>query len=335
VENASCEFDVKTLKPTYKLLLGIPGKSNAFAISEKLGIDKEIINLADSFITEDDKNIDRITEALEKARQEAEMQQKKAEQMQRLAEQKVNEAEAALKSAEEKRDKILEKAKNDASYIVDNARYKSGQLMSELEDIKKRFSSENAAELYGKAKRNVKNTLDDIEKTSDPVSKLESNNYVLPRELVVGDSVLVYDLNKQATIEQLSKDLKRALVSMGALKTWTDVSNLRLVETKSSKNAQPKTRRVTGVKSRAERDVRYEFDMRGMTVDEGIMELDRYIDGAVLAGIPSVTIIHGKGTGALRKAVHDFLKSNKNIRTYRLGVFGEGEAGVTIAEIKS
>ena len=135
-------------------------------------------------------------------------------------------------------------------------------------------------------------------------------------------------------MEQISSDKSRAYVAIGSIKSWTNISNLRLLENNKPANSSIKTRRVTGVKSKAERDIKYEFDMRGMTVDEGIMELDRYIDGAVLSGIPSVTIIHGKGTGALRKAVHSFLKSNKNIVTFRLGVFGEGEAGVTIAEIK-
>lgn len=276
-----------------------------------------------------------MTEALEKARQDAERERQRVESMKLAAEKAMCDAQKALKEAETKREAILEKAKNDASYIIDNARYKSNNLITELEDIKKQFTAENAAELYGKAKRVSKQTIDDMEKTSDPVAKKADADYVLPRELVIGDSVTVFDLNKQATVEQISKDGKRVFVAMGALKSWTDISNIRLNEQKSKAKEQPKTRRVTGLKSKAERDVRYEFDMRGMTVDEGIMELDRYIDGAVLAGIPSVTIIHGKGTGALRKAVHSFLKTNKNIITFRLGVFGEGEAGVTIAEIKS
>ncbi len=335
IENASCEFDIKTLKPTYKLLIGVPGKSNAFAISKKLGIPEEIVSMADSFISEQDRELDRVTEALEKARQDAERELKIVEGMKQSAEKAMQDAKKALKEAESKRETILEKAKNDASYIIDNARYKSNTLITELEDIKKQFSAENAAELYGKAKNAAKQTIDDMEKVSDPVAKKTDTDYILPRELVVGDSVTVFDLNKQATVEQISKDGKRVFVAMGALKSWTDISNIRLNEQSSKTKEQPKTRRVTGVKSRAEREVRYEFDMRGMTVDEGIMELDRYIDGAVLAGIPSVTIIHGKGTGALRKAVHSHLKSNKNIITFRLGVFGEGEAGVTIAEIKS
>lgn len=335
VENASCEFDIKTLKPTYRLMIGVPGKSNAFAISKKLGISEDVVMMADSFISDENREIDRVTQALESARQEAEKEKVLASHMLKTAQDKLDKAERALKEAEEKQQKLLEKAKNDASYIIDNARYKSNTLLGELEDIKKQFNAQNAAELYGKAKSGAKRALDEIEEASDPVADKISDNYVLPRGVIVGDCVLVFSLSKEAVVEQISKDGKRAFVAMGALKSWTDISDLRLIEKKQQKQSAPKTRRVTGVTSRAERDVRYEFDMRGMTVDEGIMELDRYIDGAVLAGIPSVTIIHGKGTGALRKAVHEFLKSNRNIITFRLGVFGEGEAGVTIAEIKS
>ena len=334
VENASCEFDVKTLRPTYRLLIGVPGKSNAFAISRRLGIPEEIVSMADSFIAEDERQLDRVTEALEKARQQAEEERRSAEKLRLEAQKLAEDARKALSEAQGKKESILEKAKNDASYIVDNARYKSNALLSELDDIKKSFNAENAAELYGRARKSANTVLDEIEQMADPVTKHEKENYVLPRPLVVGDTIIVSDIEKQGTVEQINKDGKKVLVAVGGLRTWTKIENIRLSETQKQ-NHEPKSRRVTGIKSRAERDVRYEFDMRGMTVDEGLIELDRYIDGAVLAGIPSVTIIHGKGTGALRKAVHGFLKSNKNIITFRLGVFGEGEAGVTIAEIKS
>ena len=334
VENASCEFDVKTLQPTYRLLIGVPGKSNAFAISRRLGIPEEIVSMADTFIAEDERQLDRVTEALEKARQQAEEERRASEKLRIEAQKLSEEARKILSEAQNKKESILEKAKNDASYIVDNARYKSNALLSELDDIKKRFNAENAAELYGYAKKTSNSVLDEVERTSDPVTKKDKENYNLPRALVIGDNIIVADIDKQGIVEQVSKDSKKVLVAVGGLKTWTDIGNVRLCEAQK-KVSEPKSRRVTGVKSRAERDVRYEFDMRGMTVDEGLMELDRYIDGAVLSGIPSVTIIHGKGTGALRKAVHGFLKNNKNFITFRLGVYGEGEAGVTIAEIKS
>ncbi|MEE0929073.1 MAG: endonuclease MutS2 [Acutalibacteraceae bacterium] len=335
VENASCEFDVKTLKPTYRLLVGVPGKSNAFAISKKLGIPEEVVAMADSFIAEDERELDKVTEALERARQSAENERKKSEAMRIEAERALAKAERSLKEAEEKKEAILLKAKNDASYIIDNARYKSNGLLDELETMKKQLNAENATELYGKAKSSTKRTLEEIESASDPVADRSDEHYVLERSLIVGDVVRLSDLNKTATVEQISKDGARVLVAMGGLKTWTPITNLRLEKALEKGKSVPKTRNVTGVKSKAERDVKYEFDMRGMTVDEGIMELDRYIDGAVLAGIPSLTIIHGKGTGALRKAVHSYLKTNKNVITFRLGVFGEGEAGVTIAELKS
>ena len=319
VENASCEFDVKTLQPTYRLLIGVPGKSNAFAISRRLGIPEEIVSMADTFIAEDERQLDRVTEALEKARQQAEEERRVSEKLRIEAQKLSEEARKILSEAQNKKESILEKAKNDASYIVDNARYKSNALLSELDDIKKRFNAENAAELYGYAKKTSNSVLDEVERTSDPVTKKDKENYNLPRALVIGDNIIVEDIDKQGTVEQVSKDSKKVLVAVGGLKTWTDIGNVRLCEAQK-KVSEPKSRRVTGVKSRAERDVRYEFDMRGMTVDEGLMELDRYIDGAVLSGIPSVTIIHGKGTGALRKAVHGFLKSNKNIITFRLGV---------------
>lgn len=336
VENASCEFNIKTMKPTYRLMVGVPGKSNAFIISSKLGLSDEIVEQARNYISDDDKKLDKITNALEQARISAERERKEASTIKTELLKKLEQANENLKDAELKKASILEKAKNDASYIIDNARYKSNTLLSELEDIKKRLNSENASELYSTAKRTTSKSISEIERASDPVDTKETQNYVLPRKLEVGDNVLLFDLNKTATVEQLSKDEKRVLVSMGALKSWTDISNIRLKESeKKQQNSNIKTRRVTGVKSKAERDARFEFDMRGMTVDEGMLELDRYIDSAVLGGIPSVTIIHGKGTGALRKAVHSYLKTNKNVISFRLGVFGEGEAGVTIAEIKA
>lgn len=334
VENASCEFDIRSLKPTYKLLIGVPGKSNAFKISSKLGISDEIVELANSFISDDDRQIDSITSALENARLEAETERQKTKEALLEANKQKAEAERIRIEAKNIYEKALEKAKNDASYIIDNARYKSNLLLSSLEDIKKEFSAENASTLYGKAKALSKEILCSVEKESDPIIN-NKEDYVLPRPLVVGDNIVIIDLDKNAVVEQISADTKRVYVSMGNIKSWTDIANIKLCEAKKEKPQTNKTRRITGVKSKSERDVKYEFDMRGMTVDEGIMELDRYIDGAVLAGIPSVTIIHGKGTGALRKAVHSFLKGNKNIITFRLGVFGEGEAGVTIAEIKS
>lgn len=333
VENASCEFDVDTMRPTYKLLLGVPGKSNAFAIAGKLGIDEYIIDDAKSYISDENLRFEGVVEALQKARQEAEKERDEAKKSRQEAELLKATASKSLSEAEESKAKILEKAKNDASYIIDDVRYKSNKLLSELEDAKRDMTQQNALDMVMKARESVGKTVRDMENTSDPVGERNKENYVLPRELRVGDHVVLFDLNEKAIIEQLSKDGKKVLVAIGAAKTWTKVDNLRLAEAPKEK-PKNKTRNVSGITSKAERDVKWEFDMRGMNATEGIMELDRYIDSALLSGIPSVTVIHGKGTGVLRAAVHDFLRHHKSVRTFRLGVFGEGESGVTIVEFK-
>ena len=333
VENACCEFDVDTLMPTYRLLTGVPGKSNAFAISEKLGIDKGIVELAKGYVSSEDKRFENVIESLERARKEAENEQKIAKESSQLALKAKEDAQKALDEVLKDKEKILKKARDDASYILDNVRYKSNLLLNELEEIKKDINHQNIQGKLLDAKRAVNSGIKVMEEIADPVNEQDNKAYVLPRPLVVGDRVIVADINEKAVVEAFSKDGKKVFVAIGNLKTWTPLSNIRLNESKH-KDKVNKPRNISGIESRANRDARYEFDMRGMNVDEGIMELDRYIDNAILLNIPSVTIIHGKGTGVLRKAVHDFLKHHKAIKSYRLGVFGEGENGVTIAEMK-
>lgn len=333
VENASCEFDVETMRPTYKLLLGVPGKSNAFAIAGKLGIDESIISNAKTYISDENLRFEGIVEALEKARQEAEKEMAEAQKLRQDAVALNAEAKRLKEEAEISKEKILEKAKNDASYIIDDVRFKSNKLLNELEDSKKQLTSANATDMVSKARESVGRTIKDIENTSDPVGNRDKDNYILPRELKVGDHVTLFDLNERAVIEQISKDGKKALVAIGSAKTWTKTDNLRLEE-KPKDKPKKTTRNVSGIKSVAERDVKWEFDMRGMNCDEGIMELDRYIDRSLLAGVPTVSIIHGKGTGVLRSAVHEYLRKHNKVKSFRLGTFGEGESGVTIAELK-
>ena len=226
VENASCEFDIKSLKPTYRLLIGVPGKSNAFKISSKLGISQDIVDLANTFVNDEDRQIDNITASLEAARQEAENERRKSVLALEEAEKARIKAEKLLKEAENSYEKAMEKAKNDASYIIDNARYKSNQLIASLEEMKKQFNAENATKLYGSAKALTKDALESVEKESDPVVGKKDENYVLPRALVVGDTVTVYDLGKTGTVEQLSND--RVYVAMGNIKTWTKISKISL-----------------------------------------------------------------------------------------------------------
>ena len=329
VENASCEFDIETLRPTYRLLIGVPGRSNAFAISRKLGVDDLIIDEAKGYISEENSRFEKIIASLEKERQIAERER---EEVAKLKAELLNQKRSSDKKYADINalyEKTVEKARNDATYIIDNARYKANSLINELEDIKKKFDKENAANNLKNAKLNAKNTINSLEKDINPVAD-NKTDYVLPRKLVVGDRVRLIDLGKDADVLEIKNE--KVLVGAGVLKIWSDVSNLVLLD--KPKEKQPAKRTVTGINSGATRQASLEFDMRGMNTDEGIIELDRFIDNAVMSGIGTVTIIHGKGTGVLRTAVQNHLRRHKNIETFRIGLFGEGENGVTIAEIK-
>lgn len=330
VENASCEFDVETLKPTYKLLVGVPGRSNAFAISEKLGLENNIIDEAKSLVSNEDRKFENIIAALEKERSDAEKRLAEVEQLKvKLVEQK-KEADLKLEKAQKEYNALLDKAKTQASYIVDNARFKSDALINELEDIKKQMTAENAAQMFKNAKLLNKNQINAMMDESNPVAERIKTDYVLPRALVIGDNVKIIDLDKNGTVTEINGKTNKALIASGNLKMWVEFENIMLLEEK----AKQKPKNSVKTPSKLDRTAVMELDIRGYASDEAIIELSRFIDNAVLTGINSVTIIHGKGTGVLRAAVHKYLRGNKYIKNFRVGLFGEGENGVTIAEIK-
>ena len=335
VENACCEFDVETLRPTYKLMIGVPGRSNAFAISERLGLDSGIVENAKNLIDRDDLRLEKIIASLEQSRLEAEKEREEANRLKTELNAAKISADRRLKEIEREKMKALEKARMDALRIVDSAREQYNRVLSELETIKKEFNAENSAKMLARARGSVKSGLKNMMDTADPVMMQDNDNYVLPRPLKPGDSVIIYDINKSAVVLSVDEESKSAIVQAGIIKTRVNVSDLRLAEGKKSEPCKrERTVRNVNAPSRAERTAATEVDLRGMASDEAIMELDKYIDNAVLSGIPSLAIIHGKGTGVLRKAVQQHLRHHKNIRTFRLGVFGEGEDGVTIAELK-
>lgn len=334
VENACCEFDVETLRPTYRLLIGVPGRSNAFAISSRLGLEDDIVENARGLIDRDDLRLENIIASLEQSRLEAEREREEANRLRSELFVARNSAKQRLEELENERKKIADKARADALRVVESAREQTNRLLAELEEIKKGFNAENAAQMLSRARSSVKGSLKKMMDDADPVLSRNDDNYVLPRPLKVGDNVIIYDINKSAVVLSVDESSKTATVQAGIIKTRVDISNLRLEEGK--KKTPPKRERSAsaGVTSRAERSASTEVDIRGMARDEALMDLDKYIDNAVLSGIPSIAIIHGKGTGVLRTAVHQHLRHHKNIRTFRLGVFGEGEDGVTIAELK-
>ncbi len=333
VENACCEFDLKTLKPTYRLIVGMPGRSNAFAISGKLGLDSEIIEKAKTYLSDDDLKFERVVASLEVARANAESEHKKVLELRaKLSEDKrLIDAKNAEFTA--KKEKLMEKTREQADAILENARYKSSLLLNELEELKKSLTSSNASDVAARARATFKKSIAEIEDANDPINEAKVNSKPLTKAPNNGDTVLICDIDKEATVVDVNEKSKKAQVVSGAIKMWVNFSNLKLldIENKKGKDYSVKQRNVT---NRKERTLNGEIDLRGMASDEGLFTLDKYIDEAILTGLSSITIIHGKGTGVLRKSVQEYLKHHPNIKTYRLGTFGEGEDGVTIAELK-
>ncbi len=332
VENAACEFDVETLKPTYRLIVGIPGSSNAFAISKKLGLDDTIIEIAKGQLTEEDIRFERLASELEKERKKAEEERLAATRMRSEIEETKKRYDNLENEIRLKQKKIVDESRQRANDIVNEARSRSAALLNELEEIKKGFNKENSKDNLENARKLYKKSINEMEEKADPIEN-EVTGEKLKNPPKKGDIVVISSINRDATVIDVNEAKKKAQVMSGSMKMWVDFSDLLIK--KSGKSSEiKKTRNVTGLMSRQDRVVAGEIDLRGMASDEAIMELDRYIDSAVLSGITTVSIIHGKGTGVLRKAVASYLKGHKSIKSYRLGVFGEGETGVTIAEIK-
>ena len=332
VENACCEFDVDSLKPTYKLLIGIPGRSNAFAISQRLNLPGDIIEEAKSLVSSENSRFEDVVDTLENTRLKMEEERRKNEEMQREIERIKATAEERLKKAEQRSEKEVEKAKQQASQIVEKARRAANSLMLEIDMLKKEQKKEqNAAELARKARAALRSHLNDIDDlTADEIYEENDDEYVLPRPLKVGDTVFVTTLGTKGEITKLNSDT--AEISAGIIKTKVELKSLRLVE--NAKKSAPSVHAKRKTEETVSSSVNSSVDLRGMDREEALLELDRYIDTAVRTGLHEITVIHGKGTGVLRKAVSEHLRRHANIRTFRLGVYGEGEDGVTVAELK-
>ena len=338
VENACCEFNVATLKPTYRLLIGVPGRSNAFAISERLGMDKELIERATEFISTDSIRFEDVVDSLERSRLDLENEQHETENIRREYEEKLRLAERKLKEAETLRQKEYEKAQSEALKISEKARREANTLLMEVDNLRREMkTTKDAAELARKAKQSMKKGLNGLDIAINPVtsSLYEDEDYVLPRPLVAGDTVLITDLGKEASVLSPVDKRNNVEVQAGAMRMRVNIDKLRLIEKK--KENKPKAAAMTrnrGTESRMTASADSRCDLRGMTVDEALLTLDSFLDSMLMSGIGEFTVIHGKGTGALRTAVQKHLKGNKFVKSYRLGVYGEGENGVTIVTLK-
>ena len=327
VENGSCEFDVKTLCPTYRLLIGVPGKSNAFAISRRLGMDSQVVERAKELVSAENREFEDVVQTLESRRQSLEKQLENAQRLTGKANTEKQKAENELQKAKQKSENEIKRARQEAERIIAQTRAQAYALLDEMEKIRKSKSVDNP--MRSKLRREINK----MEDSSNPVLTKEKSDYKLPRPLKAGDNVLIYDIDKKAVVLELPDKNKEVLVQAGIIKTRVRLDNLRLL--KSDDNPQKQYgRKLRNVPSNVDIQPTTEIDVRGMSAIEAVMELDRAIDNAILTNIEQITIIHGKGTGVLRKEIQAHLKKSKYVKSFRLGAFGEGESGVTIALLK-
>lgn len=324
VENGCCEFDVTTLRPTYKLLIGVPGKSNAFAISKRLGMEDDVIERAKLLTSSESRQFENVVESLEISRKELADELERAREATLAAQQKQAQAEKELERAKVESKREVEMAKHKAQELAAKTRAQAYAIIDELEQAKKHQRYE--AEQKAKFKTGMKA----LEETADPIKESEQGDYKLPRPLQVGDNVLIFDIDKKAVVlEKPEKD--SVLVQAGIIKTRVKLNNLRLLEAEKVTVPKRRERTVTkDVKSLA----KTEIDVRGQTAEEAIMSVDSALDSCMLSNIHMLTVIHGKGTGLLRSRIQQYLRHHKAVKSFRLGTFGEGESGVTIVELK-
>lgn len=326
VENGCCEFDVQTLRPTYKLLIGIPGKSNAFAISKRLGLSDDIIENAQHLVSSESRRFEDTIEQLEKRRQALEKRLKEANDTKALAGRQREKANSIIEKAKREAEREIEKAHQEAERISSRTKAQAQSILDRLENLEKK------QKMSAEEKAKLRKSIDKMENTADPIKEKKNEKYTPPRPFKVGDSVLIFDIDKDAEILSINEKDGTAYVQAGIIKTKVKLSNLRLNKEKPKVTVQ--TSRKRNMPSKMDMNPTTEVDVRGETAMEAIMDVDAAIDNAVLMNINQLTIIHGKGTGVLRSEIQKYLRTHKNIKSFRLGNFGEGDAGVTICEIK-
>lgn len=331
IENACCEFNVETLSPTYRLLIGIPGKSNAFAISKKLGLSDTLIEDARTRISSNEQNFEDLLSDLEASRitiekEQAEINRYKSE-IAALKQQLKNKQE----KLDESRDAILRKAKEEANQILQEAKDTADEA---IRNFNKYGTTRPSIQEMEKQRTNIREKMAANEKKSSKEKDTAIYNPKVPKKLRIGDSVKVLSMNLTGTVHSLPNAKGDLFVQMGILRSQVNIKDLVLIEDAAPGSKKYAKTGAGKLKMSKSASVSTEINLIGKTVDEAIALLDKYLDDAYLAHLPSVRIVHGKGTGALRSAVQSHLKRQSYIKSFHLGEFGEGDAGVTIAEFK-
>ena len=329
VMNASCEFNVETLQPTYRLLIGVPGKSNAFAISKRLGIDEAILEQARSLVSQNDVNFEDVLTQLDQQRQEMEKAKEEAERLRRETEKQKEKSDEYYAQIKQEKEKAAQQARKEAQYIIDDARRAADAVYEELKQLRKQ--AKNGAFVPGSNEKQaqLRRNLNEAESRMQPQHE-EKQRPEPTRAIRIGDTVELLKLGTKATVLAINKDGSYQLRA-GILQVTAKPEEVYLLENETQ-NAAKKV--IAGKVRELKAAAQPELDIRGMAVDEALPVLDNFLDAAYMGNLPNARIIHGKGTGVLRAAVQDELRRCKYVKSFRLGVYGEGESGVTIVEFK-
>ena len=332
VENASCEFDVETLRPTYRLLIGVPGKSNAFAISGKLGLPDFIIDEARKQISQEAESFEDVISQLEESRVTLEREQEEISRYKEEIARLKKDLEARQEKLDSRKEKILQDANEQAHAILREAKEYADKTMKDFH----RFGKENiSVKEMEQERQRLREKMNKVEKKMTIKKKAAPAKTLKPSDLHLGDGVKVLSMNLKGTVSTLPDSRGYLFVQMGIMRSKVHISDLAILQDDPVITAPNLQRTQTGkIKMSKSASVGVEINLLGKTVDEAVAELDKYLDDAYLAHLPSVRIVHGKGTGALRKGVHQYLRRQKHVKSFRLGEFGEGDAGVTIVEFK-
>lgn len=330
VENAAVEFDMEELSPTYRLLIGVPGKSNAFEISRKLGLQNHIIDRAKDFLTSDNIELEDVLQNVEKSRLKTEEELRRAEKMREEVENIRNEYNIKMEKMQISRDKMLENARSEAFSIIRQAKDSTDNMIKELKEIEKQRASKDKDRRIEKIRKEISESMGKLQPSVESmvVPKYASKEI---KNLKAGEDVDIITLRQEGTVISADDKKKEALVQVGIMKMNLPYKSLKRIEKKEQSNVTRTTRKIIRSKSG---NVKREVDLRGMNLEEAIMKVEKYLDDACMAGHDEVTIIHGIGTGVLKKGISEWLKTNPHVKSMREGKYGEGGIGVTIVTVK-
>ena len=335
IENGCCEFSVETLRPTYRLLIGVPGKSNAFAISEKLGLPDYVIEEAREHLTQDAESFEDVISDLESNRAQIEHEREEVNRYKQEIEELKKRLERKEGRLDSSRDEILRKAREEAQTVLREAKEYADETIRSYNKLGKASGSAKEME---RERTKLREKMNALQKANGIKADQKPKKQLQAKDLRIGDGVRVLSMNLRGTVSTLPDARGNLFVQMGILRSQVNLKDLEKLEDElpaySKSSSSAKTSGSGKIRMSKSSSISSELNLLGMTTDEAIVELDKYLDDAYLAHLSPVRIVHGKGTGALRKAVHQYLRRQKHVASYRLGEYGEGDAGVTIVEFK-